>query len=221
MSGLDEPPIEALERAAAALEDGDPTEARRVASHYVLVDDLDRRHDALHIIAHAWFAEHEFGKASEVFGELANERRLPIDWFQLATSCALASDVESAEKAFQNCLGSGEMVEEDDPFPTPEPTMLQRWYALALRDAGFLRTALEHVEELIAWHVQHAHTDDEECEAAGFPAFSHNIELAEELLRTLGPKLDVPAWTEHFAEVVGDAPVTGRLIEYARRVGAD
>eukprot|EP00286_Rhodomonas_abbreviata_P020585 CAMPEP_0181310976 /NCGR_PEP_ID=MMETSP1101-20121128/12884_1 /TAXON_ID=46948 /ORGANISM="Rhodomonas abbreviata, Strain Caron Lab Isolate" /LENGTH=380 /DNA_ID=CAMNT_0023417663 /DNA_START=263 /DNA_END=1405 /DNA_ORIENTATION=+ len=155
-----------------------------------------------------------FQRGLEYLTLAAQARGSLEDWFNVVTVAACAGEVTQSKAAFDQLeeLYAKSAPDTKHAF-LPWPQILH-YVACAMRDGGFHREALTHVERLRDIHQQLRVTDPQFLHARGLLFFPVFLELAKSVIEPL-PDVEWDAWVLELAKHVDNEGQ--RSIDAARR----
>lgn len=153
------------------------------------------------LVALSLFGRRDFHGALLFFSELARSSSESTDWFNLATSAALAGETGLAEEAFENALRCWDETENNQGIG---PAYMYLYFACALRDSGKFDEACDKLDALRSTYEELYVTDTTFLYIRGVPFLSHFMDVARSILTALGDEVDARGWIEAFASKLDD-----------------
>lgn len=184
---------EELQPAIAALQADEFEQALQLATPHALHADLTIRLDANRLCALALSRLERYADALTHWKVLVELEPEPHNFLQLASSAAVAGDLEMAEPAFHEAVHRAHAAETDGPSSMPG---MHANYATALARGGRADLALRHVDVLRDWYMDLHITDSTFLYLRGMPFFSGFLQQGIPIAKLVKSQPELDAWLD-------------------------
>ncbi len=204
MSDTNLPPIsKLLEHAQYQYAVGDFEGTKKSAEQYLTSDDEILVQDAMRIVALADFQLKNFDKAEDLWAKVAGQSSRTIDWFNLATSSTLNSNLTEGKVAFDRAV---ELCADEKGDGAPNPIIMRFHYINTLVEASEFERAFEELEILEKFYTNSGVTDATHLTlsaGAMIPSFFTWLESAKPVLKKID-KEKAKEWLERIKSKVDE-----------------
>lgn len=190
MNQLEEPDATRLERAWQQMQEKNYQSAIAEAESVLETEDEDLKTEARRLTAMAHFQLQNYKLASAFFQQVSQTSGAPNDFFNLATTSALAGEISRSRIAYFSALQSAQHDAEEDHLPPP---FMMFYYMQALRDAEAWENAFLVLGHLSAFYRELHVTDDDFLYSRGVPLLAHSLQAASDILRNV-ERSEAEAW---------------------------
>lgn len=192
-----------LDAGWTAMDQGKFEKAAGIARQHIVAPDKFIRAEANRLAGHAYLQLRRPEDALPHFQEAASIEKNAESIFSVATTAALAGDIELGENTMMQIAT---MLEQEETAPgrisMPQAAL---YYAFALCETGRFDIALDKLNWLRDLYAAHKNTDEDFLYEHGMPVLPHCLQLVVAVLNGLGPSFDGDAWINDFADMLDDA----------------
>lgn len=192
-----------LERAWQQMQEKNYLSAIEEAESVLEAKDEDLKTEARRLTAMAHFQLQNYDLASVFFQQVSQTSGAPNDFFNLATTSALAGEINRSRIAYFSALQAAQHDADEDHLPPP---FMMFYYMQALRDAEAWENAFLVLGHLSAFYLELHVTDDHFLYTRGVPMLSHSLQAAADILRNV-KRTEALAW---YAEMEAEVDEEGQ-----------